>query len=206
MRSGNTPIRAATRVPAWGPQRFFLCLLALLLPLAVSGQTIRGTVTDGGRKALEGVAVRLVQQETNRPRQALTDPRGEFTISNLAPGEYRIEAERDGYARQVRQFELLLNQDVTVEISLLAGLRKDTVQVTAVADVLPTGTAALGGVVDNRHITGLPLDGRNRSEEHTSELQSPCNLVCRLLLEKKKNKTKDSERSPRQSYTRVVTC
>src|SRR5256885_7583977 len=28
---------------------------------------------------------------------------------------------------------------------------------------------------------------RSRSEEHTSELQSPCNLVCRLLLEKKKN-------------------
>src|SRR5256885_10571252 len=28
----------------------------------------------------------------------------------------------------------------------------------------------------------------SRSEEHTSELQSPCNLVCRLLLEKKKNK------------------
>src|SRR5256885_9238021 len=29
--------------------------------------------------------------------------------------------------------------------------------------------------------------GGGRSEEHTSELQSPCNLVCRLLLEKKKN-------------------
>src|SRR5256885_8758658 len=29
----------------------------------------------------------------------------------------------------------------------------------------------------------------NRSEEHTSELQSPCNLVCRLLLEKKKRNT-----------------
>src|SRR5688500_19312536 len=29
---------------------------------------------------------------------------------------------------------------------------------------------------------------RLRSEEHTSELQSPCNLVCRLLLEKKKNR------------------
>src|SRR5256885_11275516 len=34
-----------------------------------------------------------------------------------------------------------------------------------------------------------------RSEEHTSELQSPCNLVCRLLLEKKKNK---------QSYARIL--
>src|SRR2546426_5231598 len=33
-----------------------------------------------------------------------------------------------------------------------------------------------------------------RSEEHTSELQSPCNLVCRLLLEKKKKKTKSIQR------------
>src|SRR2546426_6023828 len=31
-----------------------------------------------------------------------------------------------------------------------------------------------------------------RSEEHTSELQSPCNLVCRLLLEKKKKPQRDS--------------
>src|SRR5205807_9192833 len=39
---------------------------------------------------------------------------------------------------------------------------------------------------------GLSLDlflNEPRSEEHTSELQSPCNLVCRLLLEKKKNNT-----------------
>src|SRR5256885_9490580 len=35
---------------------------------------------------------------------------------------------------------------------------------------------------------GLGEEFRSRSEEHTSELQSPCNLVCRLLLEKKKNK------------------
>src|SRR2546426_2197644 len=32
-------------------------------------------------------------------------------------------------------------------------------------------------------------DDLPRSEEHTSELQSPCNLVCRLLLEKKKSET-----------------
>src|SRR3989454_8727166 len=31
--------------------------------------------------------------------------------------------------------------------------------------------------------------GSGRSEEHTSELQSPCSLVCRLLLEKKKNRS-----------------
>src|SRR2546426_8344657 len=34
-----------------------------------------------------------------------------------------------------------------------------------------------------------PQRAAQRSEEHTSELQSPCNLVCRLLLEKKKRQT-----------------
>src|SRR5256885_5848100 len=40
-------------------------------------------------------------------------------------------------------------------------------------------------------------NGSSRSEEHTSELQSPCNLVCRLLLEKKK----DAPRNPLVSRT-----
>src|SRR5205807_5808054 len=38
-----------------------------------------------------------------------------------------------------------------------------------------------------------------RSEEHTSELQSPCNLVCRLLLEKKKKKTKNKKRKKKKN-------
>src|SRR5256885_9623698 len=39
-----------------------------------------------------------------------------------------------------------------------------------------------------RRSPGLPgSSARTRSEEHTSELQSPCNLVCRLLLEKKQH-------------------
>src|SRR5256885_12731438 len=35
------------------------------------------------------------------------------------------------------------------------------------------------------HDEAFGVDVQHRSEEHTSELQSPCNLVCRLLLEKK---------------------
>src|SRR5256885_13142537 len=54
----------------------------------------------------------------------------------------------------------------------------------AVVDRMPRGHEIV--------VRALPADllfqqeGRGRSEEHTSELQSPCNLVCRLLLEKKK--------------------
>src|SRR5256885_11624727 len=41
---------------------------------------------------------------------------------------------------------------------------------------------------DQRHRAAERRWSLERSEEHTSELQSPCNLVCRLLLEKKKKK------------------
>src|SRR5258708_29576821 len=61
-------------------------------------------------------------------------------------------------------------------------------------------------------IAGRPTTGRTtlyRSEEHTSELQSPDHLVCRLLLEKKK-KTGDSltskNYSPRNDQETVVLC
>src|SRR2546426_4990217 len=40
----------------------------------------------------------------------------------------------------------------------------------------------------SRPVSRSPRSPKRRSEEHTSELQSPCNLVCRLLLEKKKKK------------------
>src|SRR5256885_11542881 len=47
------------------------------------------------------------------------------------------------------------------------------------------GEGRAGGAAVVR-VLGQPARSRSRSEEHTSELQSPCNLVCRLLLEKKK--------------------
>src|SRR5256885_4656105 len=66
---------------------------------------------------------------------------------------------------------------------------------TAQAQLMPSNVAGQGipysldtvatqSVLTNNSVKPSSI----RSEEHTSELQSPCNLVCRLLLEKKKNK------------------
>src|SRR2546426_8145125 len=49
------------------------------------------------------------------------------------------------------------------------------------------GLCLSGEIAWGRLSPAAPSNG-HRSEEHTSELQSPCNLVCRLLLEKKKKK------------------
>src|SRR5256885_2626692 len=50
-----------------------------------------------------------------------------------------------------------------------------------------TSTITEPGFINLRSSRRTSFGALARSEEHTSELQSPCNLVCRLLLEKKKN-------------------
>src|SRR5438034_7909509 len=54
------------------------------------------------------------------------------------------------------------------------------------------------------HGTAPPI--RDRSEEHTSELQSHSDLVCRLLLEKKNNRCRAAQTAPREAESRTTSA
>src|SRR2546426_3022844 len=56
-----------------------------------------------------------------------------------------------------------------------------------------------------RHHSFICRRSRDRSEEHTSELQSPCNLVCRLLLEKKKKTASKAQTQHEDDHTHDTT-
>src|SRR5256885_6060979 len=64
-------------------------------------------------------------------------------------------------------------------------------------------TAGGRGIHGRTHADQLRPDP-GRSEEHTSELQSPCNLVCRLLLEKKKTKKGKTKPAANKYNTRII--
>src|SRR5256885_7106751 len=85
------------------------------------------------------------------------------------------------------------------------GARADPDRVSRVRDSKifqgPEGKAGAALPRAARHATTPD----QRSEEHTSELQSPCNLVCRLLLEKKK-KTYTHTLIPSTAHNRPTTC
>src|SRR5256885_12725645 len=68
-------------------------------------------------------------------------------------------------------------------------LRRVTLELGGKSAAMILDDADLGATVERLRLLSLRNSGQvcSRSEEHTSELQSPCNLVCRLLLEKKKH-------------------
>src|SRR2546426_1538560 len=78
------------------------------------------------------------------------------------------------------------NDTATTEIYTLS--LHDALPISSSEDLSPPWRNECSLVVSASKLKAARLKKQNRSEEHTSELQSPCNLVCRLLLEKKKNR------------------
>src|SRR5690348_17808182 len=87
----------------------------------------------------------------------------------------------------LRDFNIDVKEGEFVAVTGPSGSGKTTF--LTIAGLLETFT---GGEyhLDGVEVSNLNDNARSRSEEHTSELQSPVHLVCRLLLEKKKTKKK----------------
>ncbi|MEK6324918.1 MAG: TonB-dependent receptor [Acidobacteriota bacterium] len=147
-----------------------VCLLILCLPLvstqfSAQSQThkgsIRGTLTDSSRTPLSNVPIKVVQTDTNESRVTRSGDQGEFAVSALPPGAYRIEVEQTGYKKHSQLTTLQVNQELRLDLSLEVGPISEEIVVTAPQIQLRKDSSAIGTVVENRQITGLPLDGRN---------------------------------------------
>ena len=145
--------------------RLQIALLPLLLAGVSLAQTVRSTVsglvTDDRARPLAGARIVLTHLETSRERPAESDGHGEFLITMLPPGRYRLEVEANGYRKHTQDLTLLTNQEVRLDVPLLAGQIAERVVVTAARAVLRTDSAAAGAILENHMIRGLPLDGRN---------------------------------------------
>ncbi len=131
---------------------------------AVQAQTVRGviegTVVDPALKPVPGTAVTLTSEETGAKRTVTANAQGEFAIPAVSPGNYNIAAERDGFRNVRQELTLQVDQEINVEIHMLSGAA-ETVEVPAIAPMVRAESSAMGGVIDNQMVQGLPLDGRN---------------------------------------------
>lgn len=143
-----------------------LLLLLLLSVSSVSAQTHRGSMRGAVRDARESVipeaTIRLTHEETNESRVGTSGAEGEYALSSLSPGWYRMEVEKQGFRKYSRRVELLVNQEKRVDATLEVGVISEELIVSAddISNV-KKDSASLGTVIDNRKVEGLPLDGRN---------------------------------------------
>lgn len=103
----------------------------------------------------------VTAEETGRQRTTASDPSGDWSTTGLAPGRYRVEVQREGFAGASETVTLNVNQELRVDFRLQPGARTEQVEVTERAELLRSDSTALSTVVENRNIRQLPLDGRN---------------------------------------------
>ena len=143
-----------------------MSLAVLLLPAGARAQTstgkIVGVVQDTSGGVLPGVSIVVRNVGTGAARDTVSDDRGQFEISNLAPGRYQLEAELQGF-RKFSQgpVTVQVNQETRVNASLSVGALQETVNVTAEGVLVQTTTSVVGKVIDEKQILDLPLSGRN---------------------------------------------
>ena len=146
-------------------QTLFLIILSLLVPASLAAQThrasVRGTVYDPKGAAIPGASISLTSLETGDIRSATTNSDGEYAISSLPPGDYDIKIQSQGFESFVQKVALLVNQERRLDVELR--ISGPAINYDLVPDPVPLkkDSASLGTVIENRQITGLPLDGRN---------------------------------------------
>lgn len=146
-----------------------ICAVLLLFTLIVPafGQLgtagISGTVLDASGAAVSGARVVVTNTATGQAREANTDAFGVYTIQNLAPATYEVRVEAQGFAASiVERVELRVGEIPSVNVSLQAAGATEVVHVTA-NDALgvDTTTSQVDGVISERTLQNLPLNGRN---------------------------------------------
>lgn len=142
----------------------FALLLLALLPLA--GQqgtgTISGIVTDSQDAVVVGADVEVANVDTGALFRAKSNDRGYYIAPGMAVGRYEVRATMEGFKKAVRAgITLQVNQNAQINITLQVGQVVESVEVTAQAALVDTGSATLGQVVENRRVQELPLNGRS---------------------------------------------
>ncbi|MBI3049424.1 MAG: TonB-dependent receptor [Acidobacteria bacterium] len=120
-----------------------------------------GRVTDSSGGVLPGVTVTATNEATGNTFFAVTDETGAYRIP-MRVGRYTITVELSGFATVTRRgVELLVGQQVALNLELVPAAVQETVTVTAEAPLINTTESSLGGNVDPRQLSELPVNGRN---------------------------------------------
>src|SRR6266852_4435946 len=145
-----------------------ILLLSLLLGLAVSpsyaqtSASISGTITDTTGGFLPGASVTVRNLETGSLRLITADDSGRYVATALEVGPYEIRAEKTGFRPEIKtNITLVVGQHAEIDLTLIVGPVQEAVVVQEVSPTVSVTTQDISGLVGERQLKDLPLNGRS---------------------------------------------
>ncbi len=152
-----TRLHRILRIFAWLP-----LLPAAILHAQIVGGAITGVVQDSTGAALPGATVTVRNAETGATRTLTSGADGRFSAPSVPVGEYSISVARDGFAAQQRTgVSLVVGQSLDLTFRLNVGSVAQEIVVSSQPPSVNTTTQSTSGLIDERQVKELPLNGRS---------------------------------------------
>jgi hypothetical protein len=141
-----------------------LCAAIVVCAVPTFGQTLgelTGRVSDPSGAAVAGAILTLTNINTNAARSTASTDSGDYSFPSLPPGFYKLKTEHPGFKVTASDnIEVQVQQTVRLDLTLQVGQVNESIEVSAVADLLQAENSSVGTVIENKGIIELPLNGR----------------------------------------------
>src|ERR1043165_5932812 len=139
----------------------FGCLVVQFCASQVSAD-LSGVITDSSGAAVSEATVTTKSLDTGLSRSAATNHNGRYNLFALPIGVYEVRVTKTGFAETIRSgIRLVIGQEAKVDLSLRVGQVTEQVKVTEDAPVVSVTTQDISGLVGERQVKDLPLNGRS---------------------------------------------
>ena len=143
---------------------WFLLLFSAVLVFgqAETAATLSGTVTDSSEALLPGVRVRVIGSDNGLIRESVSDDRGDYRVPLLPPGNYTLEASKQGFApHHYRGLVATVGGSLVLDIKLDLGASNQTVEVTGEALTVETERSHQADLITEEAVRALPINRRD---------------------------------------------
>jgi len=139
-----------------------IVLCSPILRAQSTNASITGRVTDPSKALIVGANVAAVSSGTSFRYEAVTNASGEYYLTNLPPGSYRLEIEKTGFKKLIKPDVTLHVQDaLEINFEMTLGPASQSVTVEAGAPLVNTESGTVSTVIDRTFVDNLPLNGRS---------------------------------------------
>jgi hypothetical protein len=140
----------------------FVVLLGTVSAYSQATASLRGTVTDPSGAVIPDATVTIRSADNGAVRKGATDPNGQYSFLQVAPGSYKLVAEKAGFATMSKgDIKLLVNTPANLDLTMPLGTTGEIVNVASEASQVNTTDASVGNPFSETQVRQLPLQTRN---------------------------------------------